>query len=57
VYDIYGRETRQPMRLMEAVATAATYWINHIRPGGYRVSEYLMLAAISALIGGCAPGR
>ena len=37
-----------------AVATAATYWLNDIRPGGYRVGEYLVLAAISALIGGIA---
>jgi tellurite resistance protein len=37
-----------------AVATAATYWLNDLRPGGYRVGEYLVLAAISALIGGIA---
>jgi tellurite resistance protein len=37
-----------------AVATVATYWLNDIRPGGYRVGEYLVLAAISALIGGIA---
>jgi tellurite resistance protein len=37
-----------------AVATAATYWLNDIRPGGYRVGEYLVLAAISALIGAIA---
>jgi tellurite resistance protein len=34
-----------------AVATTVTYWLNDIRPGGYRVYEYLVLAAISALIG------
>jgi tellurite resistance protein len=34
-----------------AVATAATYWLNDIHPGGYRVYEYLVLAAISALVG------
>jgi hypothetical protein len=39
------------------VATAATYRLNHIRPGGYRIGEYLMLAAISALIGGPARAR
>jgi tellurite resistance protein len=37
-----------------AVATAATYWLNDIRPGGYRVYEYLLLAAISALVGAIA---
>ena len=37
-----------------AVATTATYWLNDIRPGGYRVAEYLVLAAISALVGGIA---
>jgi tellurite resistance protein len=37
-----------------AVATTVTYWLNDIRPGGYRVGEYLVLAAVSALIGGIA---
>jgi tellurite resistance protein len=37
-----------------AVATTATYWLNDIRPGGYRVYQYLVLAAISALIGAIA---
>jgi tellurite resistance protein len=37
-----------------AVATVTTYWLDDIRPGGYRVGEYLVLAAISALIGGIA---
>jgi tellurite resistance protein len=37
-----------------AVATTATYWLNDIRPGGYRFGEYLVLAAISALIGAIA---
>jgi tellurite resistance protein len=36
------------------VATTVTYWLNDIRPGGYRVGEYLVLAAVSALIGGSA---
>jgi tellurite resistance protein len=37
-----------------AVATVATYWLDDLRPGGYRVGEYLVLAAISVLVGGIA---
>jgi tellurite resistance protein len=37
-----------------AVATVAIHWLDDTAPGGYRVYEYLVLAAISALIGGIA---
>ncbi|HEV2633566.1 MAG TPA: hypothetical protein VGX23_00375 [Actinocrinis sp.] len=37
-----------------AVATAAIHWLEITRPTGYRVYEYLVLAAITALIGGIA---
>ena len=37
-----------------AVATVAIHWLNDTAPAGYRIYEYLVLAAISALIGGIA---
>jgi tellurite resistance protein len=37
-----------------AVATVAIHWLDGTAPGGYRAYEYLVLAAISALIGGIA---
>jgi tellurite resistance protein len=37
-----------------AVATVATHWLDDTRPDGYRIGEYLVLAAITALIGGIA---
>ena len=37
-----------------AVATAGIHWLDAIRPSGFRVYEYLVLAAITALIGGIA---
>jgi len=37
-----------------AVATVAIHWLNDTAPGGYRIYEYLVLAAISALVGGIA---
>jgi tellurite resistance protein len=37
-----------------AVATVAIHWLNDTAPVGYRIYEYLVLAAISALIGGIA---
>jgi tellurite resistance protein len=37
-----------------AVATVAIHWLNDTTPGGYRIVEYLVLAAISGLIGGIA---
>ena len=33
-----------------AVASAAMHWLNDTRPAGYRAEEYVLLAAISALI-------
>jgi tellurite resistance protein len=37
-----------------AVATTAVHWLNDTAPGGYRIYEYVVLAAISALVGGIA---
>jgi tellurite resistance protein len=37
-----------------AVATAGIHWLNITKPSGYRVYEYLVLAAITALIGAIA---
>lgn len=37
-----------------AAASAAMHWLHDIHPGGYIVGQYLLLAAITALIGGIA---
>ncbi|MFC1411974.1 TDT family transporter [Streptacidiphilus sp. N1-12] len=37
-----------------AVATAALHWLNALRPSGYQVWQYLVLAAVSALVGAIA---
>jgi tellurite resistance protein len=37
-----------------AVATTAVHWLNDTAPGGYRIYEYVVLAAITALVGGIA---
>ncbi|WP_426593206.1 hypothetical protein ACPPVS_15905 [Cellulomonas sp. McL0617] len=37
-----------------AVGTASIHWLNDTRPAGYQAGEYLVLAAVSALIGGIA---
>lgn len=37
-----------------AVATTALHWLNDTRPGDYRMWEYVVIAAISALVGAIA---
>jgi tellurite resistance protein len=37
-----------------AVATTALHWLNATRPGGYRIWEYVVVAAITALVGAIA---
>jgi tellurite resistance protein len=37
-----------------AVATTALHWLNDTRPDGYRIWEYVVIAAISVLIGSIA---
>jgi len=37
-----------------AVASTALHWLNDTRPGGYRAWEYIVIAAITTLIGSIA---
>lgn len=37
-----------------AVAFSATFWLNATKPDGFRIDDYLLLAAIHLLIGGIA---
>jgi tellurite resistance protein len=37
-----------------AVATVGIHWLDDTAPGGYRIYEYVVLAAITALVGGIA---